>query len=751
MTQTSHRPRSQRWIAAALCAVIAIALYVLSTVHYRVFHVLVEGSGISVSLGVFVVAWYARRLIGNSYALVLGFCHLSVAAVAVLHTMAYRGMGILPVDEANTATQLWILASALQCAGFAIASARPDRSYDPAQLALGFGTATAAGLVSIFAWPVFPDCFIVGSGLTPFKVASEYAFMAGFGIGLALLYRNRRHIDATVFGFLAAAAGTRIAASMAFTLYTDVFGVLNVTGHLLTVGSSYFVFRGVIATGIERPQALMSQALRQSEEMKRRIIESSEDCIKILGLDRSLLLLSPGGQKAMEIDNCASIEGADWLGFWSGEDHIAAQNAVAAALNGGKGRFIGFCPTRSGKPKWWDVLVTPIPGEDGRPEFLLSISRDVTEQRQAAENQALLMREVDHRAKNVLAVVQAILHLTPRDTPERYAKALEGRIASLARAHTLLARGKWAGVDLRQLAGDELNHYAHDGSERVWLDGPDVMLEPSSVQPLGMILHELATNAAKYGAFSSPAGRVSLSWRFVAATGGLELRWIETGGPSAPPPSRRGFGSTLIETNARRQLKGELLTDWQPAGLCCTIRLPRQIVVSSPQQSRPAEQGMAESNGPVGLAGLRALVVEDDAVQGLELERLLSSAGCVVIAVAASVEDALSVVSAETIDVAVLDVSVAGVPSFPVAQALSERGVPFLFATGFTTPSEIDPAWAKTPTLRKPYTGQELRKSLRRLLDDARPRDPGATRPSVLGADDTTQARSTRTNRVTSA
>ena len=732
-----------------MCVTVAVALYALSTVHYRVFHVLVEGSGIGVSLGVFVVAWYARRLIGNSYALVLGFCHLSVAAVAVLHTMAYRGMGIFPVDEANTATQLWILASALQCAGFVIASAKPDRSYDPTRLALGFGTATAAGLASIFAWPVFPDCFIVGSGLTPFKVASEYAFMAGFGVGMALLYRNRRHIDAAVFGFLMAAAGTRIAASMAFTLYTDVFGVLNVTGHLLTVASSYFVFRGVIATGIERPQALMSQALRQSEEMKRRIIESSEDCIKILGLDRSLLLLSPGGQKAMEIDNCASIEGADWLGFWSGEDHIAAQNAVAAALNGGKGRFVGFCPTRSGKPKWWDVLVTPIPGEDGRPEFLLSISRDVTEQRQAAENQALLMREVDHRAKNVLAVVQAILHLTPRDTPERYAKALEGRIASLARAHTLLARGKWTGVDLRQLAADELNHYTHDGNERVCLDGPDVMLEPGSVQPLGMILHELATNAAKYGAFSSPAGRASLSWWFVAATGELELRWIETGGPSVPPPSRRGFGSTLIETNARRQLKGELLMDWQPTGLRCSIRLPRQIAVSGPSLSRPAEQGTAKGSESVGLTNLRALVVEDDAVQGLELERLLASRGCVVVAVAGSVEEALSVVSSEAIDLAVLDVSVAGTSSFRVAQALTDRGIPFLFATGFTAPGEIDPTWARIPNLRKPYTDEELWKALHEVLNDAQSEKPAAMRLSEPKANDAEQLRSFRPDRIT--
>jgi PAS domain S-box-containing protein len=149
-------------------------------------------------------------------------------------------------------------------------------------------------------------------------------------------------------------------------------------------------------------------ALRESEEFTRRILESSTDCIKVLDADACLRFMSPGGMEVMEVDGFGAIEGCDWCDFWSGPDHEKARDAVQTALSGGNARFRGHTPTMKGRPRWWDVAVTPIPGHDGSIDKLLSVSRDITEAKQAEEHQRLLINELNHRVKNTLATVQSI-------------------------------------------------------------------------------------------------------------------------------------------------------------------------------------------------------------------------------------------------------------------------------------------------------------------------------------------------------
>ncbi|MDO9712216.1 PAS domain S-box protein [Paracraurococcus lichenis] len=217
----------------------------------------------------------------------------------------------------------------------------------------------------------------------------------------------------------------------------------------------------------------------------------------------------------------------------------------------------------------------------GRPLRVVSVVQDVTERRRAEEARAVLAREVDHRAKNALAVVQAAVRLAPKDDPAAYAKAVEGRVTTLARAHTILADAQWTGADLRVLAEAELEAFlsgmeqAGESGPVVDLDGPPVVLVPAATQPISMALHELATNAAKYGALSAPGGRVTVSWSVDTEAGLLRLCWSERGGPPVQgPPSRRGFGSRLIETTLARQLGGSIRSDWQPEGLVWEAELP---------------------------------------------------------------------------------------------------------------------------------------------------------------------------------
>lgn len=205
--------------------------------------------------------------------------------------------------------------------------------------------------------------------------------------------------------------------------------------------------------------------------------------------------------------------------------------------------------------------------------------RDVSERRAAEERQALMTRELDHRAKNALAVVLAALRLTPAEDPKTYAAAVEGRVAALARALTLLAERGWSGASLRDLACGELRPFiaASAGSPgpQASVAGPDVLLTAVAAQPLSMAIHELATNAVKHGALSVGSGRVAVSWSRHLRDGSLHLRWTETGGPPlAAKPARRGFGSRVLHATIVDQLGGRLACDWPPSGLVCGISLP---------------------------------------------------------------------------------------------------------------------------------------------------------------------------------
>jgi two-component sensor histidine kinase len=221
---------------------------------------------------------------------------------------------------------------------------------------------------------------------------------------------------------------------------------------------------------------------------------------------------------------------------------------------------------------------------EGRPVLVRGVNHDITERRRAEERQMLLAREVDHRAKNALAVVQSIVGLTRNDNPAEFRAAVTGRIAAMARAHTLLAREGWDGAELCELLDEELApHRVSQAPERVTLGGPRAGLAAGAAQPLAMALHELATNAAKYGALSTPEGRVAITWK-ASDEAGLTLRWTETGGPRlVAPPTRRGFGSSVVRSTVERQLGGSVRMDWLPDGLVCELALPARQVRSLDQ------------------------------------------------------------------------------------------------------------------------------------------------------------------------
>jgi two-component sensor histidine kinase len=214
--------------------------------------------------------------------------------------------------------------------------------------------------------------------------------------------------------------------------------------------------------------------------------------------------------------------------------------------------------------------VSPVKNAEGKIVGASKIARDITEQKRNAAQLAILAREAEHRANNVLAAVQATVKLSQSDTPEGLKEAIEGSVQALANVNRLFVQSRWAGPDLEQLVTQELSPYRASEETPTRINGPKVILEPNVAQTVAVTLHELATNAAKYGALSTPDGRVQVEW-LCPANGRLILRWVETGGPAVVPPTRQGFGTRVMNRMVRAQLKGRMLFDWRPEWLACEI------------------------------------------------------------------------------------------------------------------------------------------------------------------------------------
>ena len=367
---------------------------------------------------------------------------------------------------------------------------------------------------------------------------------------------------------------------------------------------------------------------------------------------------------------------------------------------------------------WYDVILEALAGRDGRPEGLFMTAIDVTERKQAEERQRLLMAEVDHRAKNMLAVVQSVLRLTQAASVDQYVSIVEGRVAALARAHTLLSKSQWTGVSLQSLVEDELGAFGSLDAGTVNIHGCRVQMVPEGVQAMSMVMHELATNAAKYGALSAPAGQLDVSWAWYPG-GDLEIRWNESGGPPVSPPTRRGLGSTLIEQCVRHQLGGEVEMMWRIDGLRLKMRLPAAQLMPV----EPDAAGLAEGDRPgivFSLAGLRVLVVEDNAALALELSAIVSSLGAQPIGPVSTVAAALERVAREPLNAALLDVHLTDGKAWQVADALTARRIPYVFCSGYGEESGLHAAYAGAPTVGKPFRPTDVHLALARALARAR-------------------------------
>jgi PAS domain S-box-containing protein len=372
-----------------------------------------------------------------------------------------------------------------------------------------------------------------------------------------------------------------------------------------------------------------------------------------------------------------------------------------------------------GRVVWLASAGVLVGGQGETPSRVIGVIQDITERKLAEEQRETLVAELDHRIKNVLAAVQSLAAQSARraSSIEGFMKTFTGRLKSMASAHQLLTATRWRGAGMQNIAAAELGGLA-PGQTR-W-EGPDVVLTPRAANAMSLALHELVTNAVKFGALSSDAGRVDVRWTPTPG-GGLELQWVETGGPTVGAPARRGFGSTLLEKVTGRELGGTVKVDYAREGVRARLIAAAGAIATSaleldrreptpPPTVAGASVGAAYGSAPIRIEGLKVLIVEDALLLALELEAGLTEAGAEIIGAAADLDEAMRMTSL-TMDAAVLDANLNGASVTPVADALKARGVPFVFATGYGD-NAFTPQGYDAPIIRKPYDVTQIAAAL---------------------------------------
>jgi PAS domain S-box-containing protein len=361
------------------------------------------------------------------------------------------------------------------------------------------------------------------------------------------------------------------------------------------------------------------------------------------------------------------------------------------------------------------LTVSPLRDRSGTVVGASKVGRDITERKQAEKLQRILTDELSHRVKNTLATVQAIASqsLARARSPADFISSFGGRLQALASAHTLLTRTQMQSADIMALVNEQVLVGAVNG-DRISCSGPHLALEPQAAVHLALVLHELATNARKYGALSVPEGRLSVTWEVrTNGTCSLYLSWKESDGPKVSAPRGHGFGRALIEQTVRSH-GGEVSVHYHRDGLICEIDFPLPAHAranTGADMAAPKGVGrtslLAAADPRRTLEGKRVLVIEDEPLVSMEMESNLSAAGCEIVGPAATLDRAKALVEAADYDAALVDVNLKGQPVDELATLLTKKNRPFAFVTGYGRDA-LPSGFRGAVVLGKPFSADQL-------------------------------------------
>jgi light-regulated signal transduction histidine kinase (bacteriophytochrome)/CheY-like chemotaxis protein len=352
-------------------------------------------------------------------------------------------------------------------------------------------------------------------------------------------------------------------------------------------------------------------------------------------------------------------------------------------------------------------------------EVVLRLAGVADRERYAAtQRQDLLIAELNHRVRNILGLIRGLISQSKAGASdvESFAATIGGRVQAIARAHDQITQGNWGPGSLRTLVVTETAAYLNGGANRVEIAGPDILLHPGAFTTMALVLHEMVTNAAKYGALCDRSGRVAIGWS-LDGDGDLIIQWRESGGPPVQAPTRRGFGTTIIELSVPHDLNGRADVEYALYGVQARFTVPAKFIelrsgnAPAPERTIKRTEGFRLSGG--------VLLVEDSMIIALDAEEMLLSLGAERVQTSNDVAEALRLIDLDPPSFALLDVNLGHETSFPVADRLRDLGVPYVFATGYGNEMDLPHEHSHCVVLKKPYAAKGIADAAAKAIEGA--------------------------------
>ncbi len=583
----SAAPVALAVVVAVLAVVFRDQYHAMAERHYLLFHSLAEMTSAAIGVSLFLVFWNAREFLRNNYLLVIGIAYLFVAALDLLHALAYSGMGVFRTAGSNLATQLWVIARGLEAVSLVAAPLLLGRRIRAGALLTVYALVTAAALATVFVLDVFPVCFDDAAGrLTPFKIAAEYVICVLLVLAGILLLRRKQHFDRTVIRRLLLALLATINAEVLFTVYGDPYGLPNMLGHLLKLLSFYMVYKALIETGLTKPYGVLfhtlresQEATRQSEAKYRNLIEHAADMIFLHDYDGRIIeanrrACDATGYSHAELTrmNIADLD----LGF----QHESRRSELRLLTSGQASAAFDTTFRRKDRSTF-PVSVRVASLEQAGQPALIAIARDVSAQYRMqaelvrrADQMETLVREAHHRIRNNLQSLIALLELERDHVGPDGAEALDrcmSRIRAAAMVHRLLTTEAASDVPLMGLLKGlaELAKATYLGDRglhvEIGVTGRNLELSSKRATALAIAVNELMSNAILHAFDGRDHGRITIDVQPADIPGHVVVR-VADNGIGRPDGDREGTGLALIRQLVEHDLGGRFELHSGPEG-----------------------------------------------------------------------------------------------------------------------------------------------------------------------------------------
>jgi PAS domain S-box-containing protein len=379
---------------------LSVGLYLASLYSYSLFHIITEIFSIVIAVSLFMIAWNTRRLTKNNYVLFISIAFLFAGLIDFVHTLAYKGMGIFIGYDANLPTQLWIIARYLQGLSLLVAPWFIDRKLNSVAVVGFYLSATLLLLVAVFSGTLFPDCFVEGKGLTPFKIVSEYIICFILICSFVLLFRRREKFDPKILLFITWAIFCTIVSELAFTFYISVYGLSNLIGHFFKIFSFYLIYRAIIVISLENPYSLLFYDLQKNQEEMEIILDSSPIMIfykdrenKFIRVNKALAEATGLPKKVMEGKTVFEIYPNQTKNYWEDDKEVIASGKPKIGI-------IEPIDAATGT-RWLQTDKIPYRDKEGHIVGIIGFSIDITERKQAEEERRVLILELQEALKKV--------------------------------------------------------------------------------------------------------------------------------------------------------------------------------------------------------------------------------------------------------------------------------------------------------------------------------------------------------------